>query len=82
MAHADAAKLQVGFGRVWYLWPTFAGRNFHCLEGREELSNDSHPATKCGLIHYSSAYLTSQEIPFVNLFKSTKFVIHPTATTQ
>lgn len=28
MAHADAAKVQVGFGQVWYLWPTFAGDTF------------------------------------------------------
>jgi acyl dehydratase len=25
MSHADAAKVQVGFGRVSYLWPIFAG---------------------------------------------------------
>jgi len=25
MSHADAAKVQVGFGRVHYLWPIFAG---------------------------------------------------------
>jgi acyl dehydratase len=28
MTHADAAKVQVGFGHVWYLWPTFAGDTF------------------------------------------------------
>jgi acyl dehydratase len=28
MSHADAAKVQVGFGRVNYLWPTFAGDTF------------------------------------------------------
>lgn len=25
MTHADSAKVQVGFGRVAYLWPAFAG---------------------------------------------------------
>jgi hypothetical protein len=25
MTHADKAKVQVGFGRVAYLWPLFAG---------------------------------------------------------
>lgn len=28
MTHADAAKVQVGFGKVWYLWPAFAGDTF------------------------------------------------------
>jgi acyl dehydratase len=28
MSHADAAKVQVGFGRVNYLWPAFAGDTF------------------------------------------------------
>lgn len=28
MTHADAAKVQVGFGRVSYLWPCFAGDTF------------------------------------------------------
>jgi len=28
MSHADAAKVQVGFGRVHYLWPMFAGDTF------------------------------------------------------
>lgn len=28
MSHADAAKVQVGFGAVQYLWPAFAGDTF------------------------------------------------------
>lgn len=28
MTHADAAKVQVGFGKVLYLWPAFAGDTF------------------------------------------------------
>lgn len=28
MTHADAAKVQVGFGQVHYLWPAFAGDTF------------------------------------------------------
>ena len=28
MTHADAAKIQVGFGNVHYLWPAFAGDTF------------------------------------------------------
>jgi len=28
MTHADAAKVQVGFGNVHYLWPAFAGDTF------------------------------------------------------
>ena len=28
MSHADAAKVQVGFGAVEYLWPAFAGDTF------------------------------------------------------
>ena len=28
MTHADAAKVQVGFGHVHYLWPAFAGDTF------------------------------------------------------
>mmetsp|Transcript_18776 Transcript_18776/g.28967 ORF Transcript_18776/g.28967 Transcript_18776/m.28967 type:complete len:438 (+) Transcript_18776:151-1464(+) len=28
MTHADAAKVQVGFGNVQYLWPAFAGDTF------------------------------------------------------
>jgi acyl dehydratase len=28
MTHADAAKIQVGFGKVSYLWPAFAGDTF------------------------------------------------------
>ena len=25
MTHADSAKIQVGYGSVKYIWPTFAG---------------------------------------------------------
>ena len=28
MTHADAARIQVGFGKVSYLWPAFAGDTF------------------------------------------------------
>ncbi|KAG7370160.1 hypothetical protein IV203_027906 [Nitzschia inconspicua] len=41
MTHADAAKVQVGFGRVNYLWPCFAGDTFHKTFTVESIRNTS-----------------------------------------
>jgi acyl dehydratase len=41
MTHADAAKVQVGFGRVNYLWPCFAGDTFTKSFTVESIRNTS-----------------------------------------
>ena len=41
MTHADAAKVQVGFGRVNYLWPCFAGDTFRKTFTVESIRNTS-----------------------------------------
>lgn len=48
--HADAAKVQVGFGKVSYLWPCFSGDTFtktftvesirNTSDGHNSVSND------------------------------------------
>jgi hypothetical protein len=41
MTHADAAKVQVGFGKVNYLWPCFAGDTFTKTFTVESIRNTS-----------------------------------------
>lgn len=41
MTHADAAKVQVGYGRVHYLWPAFAGDTFTKTFTVESIRNTS-----------------------------------------
>jgi acyl dehydratase len=41
MTHADSAKVQVGFGRVNYLWPCFAGDTFTKTFTVESMRNTS-----------------------------------------
>ena len=51
MSHADAAKVQVGFGRVWYVWPTFAGDTFRKsfqVNERRNTSDGNH-----SIIHFT-----------------------------
>eukprot|EP00980_Cylindrotheca_fusiformis_P007147 scaffold1501_cov130-Cylindrotheca_fusiformis.AAC.16 len=41
MTHADSAKVQVGFGRVSYVWPAFAGDTFTKSFTLESIRNTS-----------------------------------------
>ena len=41
MTHADAAKVHVGFGKVSYLWPAFAGDTFTKTFTVESIRNTS-----------------------------------------
>eukprot|EP00797_Seminavis_robusta_P008481 Sro15_g011010.2 (315) ;mRNA; r:50295-51239 len=51
MTHEDAAKVQVGFGRVWYLWPTFAGDTFRKSFEVNKIRNTSDGSHS--LIHFT-----------------------------
>ena len=41
MTHADSAKIQVGYGKVAYCWPTFAGDTFTKRFTVESIRNTS-----------------------------------------
>ena len=56
MTHADAAKLQVGFGRVSYIWPVFSGdtlRRTFTVESVRNTSDGNHSIFhfRCDLIN-------------------------------
>lgn len=56
MTHADAAKVQVGFGRVLYLWPCFAGDTYRkqfTVESIRNTSDGNHSVFhfRCDLIN-------------------------------
>eukprot|EP00529_Nitzschia_sp_RCC80_P041830 CAMPEP_0113455150 /NCGR_PEP_ID=MMETSP0014_2-20120614/8228_1 /TAXON_ID=2857 /ORGANISM="Nitzschia sp." /LENGTH=477 /DNA_ID=CAMNT_0000346573 /DNA_START=96 /DNA_END=1529 /DNA_ORIENTATION=+ /assembly_acc=CAM_ASM_000159 len=56
MTHADAAKLQVGFGRVSYIWPVFSGdtlRRTFTVESVRNTSDGNHSVFhfRCDLVN-------------------------------
>lgn len=58
MTHADAAKVQVGFGRVNYIWPAFAGDTFTKSFTLESIRNTSDGNHSVGFLAESMFYST------------------------
>lgn len=64
MTHADTAKIQVGFGKVSYLWPAFAGDTFtktFTVDSIRNTSDGNHAVSRLNLLTCMYACMERKE---------------------